>query len=159
MHHAQVKCVVPAKVLCINAPSCCTELLQPCFKLHAIDLLRNKRSTQKDRTQLAQCTPTGVVVDVDSWGGGRRRQLHFPNGEPDLGPNNDMYTPFPGSGREWLSNNHSIKCLLHMYMRYPDAKHLNMAGVTACVTPCTLCARAATSGKTSRCKQPTGVQH
>jgi hypothetical protein len=35
-------------------------------------------------------------------GGGK--QPHIPDGEPDLGPNNDLYTPFSGSGHEWLSN-------------------------------------------------------
>ncbi len=59
-------------------------------------------------------------------GGGQ--QPNIPDGEPDLGQNNDLYTPFSGSGREWLSNNHITKCVLHM--RYPDAKHQNMAGVT-----------------------------
>jgi len=63
--------------------------------------------------------------------GGGGRQPHTPDGEPDLGPNNDLYTPFSGSGHEWLSNNYILKCVLYMLlMQNPDAKHQNMAGVT-----------------------------
>ena len=69
------------------------------------------------------------------WGGGQ--QPHISDGELDFGPNNDLYTPFSSSSREWLSNNHIIKYVLYMlHMRYPKAKHHNMAGVThpvACV--------------------------
>ncbi len=62
-------------------------------------------------------------------GGGQ--QPNIPYGKPDLGPNNDLYTPFSGTGCEWLSNNHISKCVLYMlHERYPDAKHQNMAGVT-----------------------------
>ena len=42
--------------------------------------------------------------------------------------NHNLYTPFSGSDIEWLSNNHISNCV--PYMRYPDAKHQNMAGVT-----------------------------
>ena len=62
-------------------------------------------------------------------GGGR--QPYIPDGEPDLGPDNDLYTPFSGSCREWLSSNHILKCVLYMlHMQHTDAKHQNMAGVT-----------------------------
>ncbi len=68
-------------------------------------------------------------------GGGQ--QPHIPDGEPDLGLNHDLYTPFSSSGCEWLSNNHILKCVLYMlHMRYANVKHHNMAGVThpvACV--------------------------
>ncbi len=43
---------------------------------------------------------------------GSGRKLHIPDGEPDLGPNNDLYAPFSGSGHEWLSNNHILNCVL-----------------------------------------------
>ena len=43
-------------------------------------------------------------------GGGQ--QPYIPDREPDFGPNNDVYTPFSSSGREWLSNNHILIKLL-----------------------------------------------
>ena len=77
-----------------------------------------------------------TIVPMHTHRGGGQ-QLHIPDGEPDFGPNNDLYTPFSSSGREWLSSNHILKCVLYMlHMRYPNAKHHNMAGVThpvACV--------------------------
>ncbi len=72
----------------------------------------------------------GEIVPRHTYRGGGE-ELPIPNGEPDLGPNNDLYTPFSGNGYEWLSNNHILKCVLYMlHMRYPDAKHQNMGGVT-----------------------------
>ena len=68
-----------------------------------------------------------IVLMYTYRGGGQ--QPNIPDREPDLGPNHDLYTLFSGSGREWLSNDHIAK-LYMLHMRYLDAKHQNMAGVT-----------------------------
>ena len=77
-----------------------------------------------------------TIVPMHTHRGGGQ-QPHIPDGEPDLGLNHDLYTPFSSSGCEWLSNNHILKCVLYMlHMRYANVKHHNMAGVThpvACV--------------------------
>ncbi len=117
MHDAQMICVVPAEVLCINALSCCRHALNYRQMTYSgtIDL-----NMTREQTILLMCTYRGGS-----------QQPHIPDGEPDLGPNNDLYTPFSGSSREWLSNNHISNCVLYLlHMRYPDAKHHNMAGVT-----------------------------
>ena len=62
-------------------------------------------------------------------GGGTK--MCVPNGEPDLGPNNDLYTPFSSNGLDWLSSNHILKCVTYrLHMQYPNAKHQNMGGIT-----------------------------
>ena len=72
----------------------------------------------------------GEIVSRHIYRGGVE-ELPIPNEEPNLGPNTDLYTPFSGSGHEWLSNNRILKCVLYMlHMRYPDAKLQNMGGVT-----------------------------
>ena len=117
MNDAQMTCVVPAEVLCINAPSCCR---------HALNY---RQMTYSGTIDLNMTREETIVLMYTYRGGGQ--QPNIPDGELDLGQNNDLYTPFSGSGREWLSNNHITKCVLYMlHMRYPDAKHQNMAGVT-----------------------------
>ncbi len=99
----------------------CIKLLQACFRLQANGLFRNNRSQHDKRGN--NCPN----VHLQGWWS---TATHPRLGE-DLGPNNDLYTPFSGSGREWLSNNHISKCVLYMlHVRYPDAKHQNTAGVT-----------------------------
>ena len=58
-HDAQMKCVVPTKVLCINAPSCCRYALNYREMTYSGTIDLNTRRGK----QLSQCTPTGVVVN------------------------------------------------------------------------------------------------
>ncbi len=99
----------------------CTQLLQPRLKLPAMNFSgMTYLNTQGEET----------IVPWHTYRGGGE-QLHIPDEEPGLGPYNDLYTPFSGSGHEWLSNNQILKCVLYMlHMQYPDAKHQNMGGVT-----------------------------
>ena len=114
-HDAQVTCAVPIKVLCVDAPNCCS---------HALSYSEmNYSGTTHLNTEREE-----TIVPRHTYRGGAK-QMHIPDGEPDLGPNNNLYTPvvpISGSGHEWLSSNHILKCVLYMlHMRYPDAKHQN----------------------------------
>ena len=87
-----------AEVLCINALSCCRQISS--YKEMTYSGIIDP-STKREET---------IVLMYTYRGGGQ--QPNTPNGEPDLGSNNDLYTSFSGSGREWLSNNHITKCVL-----------------------------------------------
>ncbi len=94
MNDAQMTCVVPAKVLCINAPSCCR---------HA---LNNRQMTYSGTIDFNTTREETTVLKYTYSGDGQ--QPNIPDGELDLGPNNDVYTPFSGSGCEWQYPHHNI---------------------------------------------------
>ena len=75
MNDAQMTCVAPAEVLCINAPCCCR---------HALNY---RQMTYSGTIDLNMTREETIVLMCTYRGGGQ--QPNIPDGEPDLGPNND----------------------------------------------------------------------
>lgn len=70
---------------------------------------------------------TNVFV-MQSMAGGTHKTSHVLEGEPDLGPNNDLYEPFSHHGQDWLNDNQFLKCVYLLHIQYPGTAEFGRYG-------------------------------